>query len=540
MGRRRMWFGAALLGLLLVTSGPLWADGPTPPITIPVSAIPQGPSWHWTVERVDTPHRFTRMGPRHLALDAAGRPHISYEDLGNWQLKYAYLDGTSWITMTVNSHGAGGLYTSLRLDAAGHPHIGYSSSSTISYEGPLEYAHHDGTTWHVVTVDAQPGSGAYSSLDLDAAGRPAISYCMARGWAASCGELRYAHLDGSAWLTETVDVAGGVGRVSQLALDSASHPHIAYNRTWPYGQAGLKYAHFDGSTWQVEQITTGWLLGWQDFSLALDSTDLPHISSIDSTCSCLRYAHFDEAQWFSTTVDFVGENGRNPPLALDPADHPHIVYQYDFTGFLRHAWDDGTGWQTETLPLADLGWTPSLAIDSAGQMHLIYYSWSNNDLLYARHDGSTWSSEVVEHIESGGSYIALTLDALGRPHIAYTNGYGADLVYAYRDSTSWHMETVTQPAVTAGRAALALDAAGTAFILYRETASSTLRLAHQEGAVWQTEALADGTELAYYGGLALDAAGNPHASYWDSSEDDLLYAAGIPWSHHWYLPMVRK
>ena len=58
---------------------------------------------------------------------------------------------------------------SLRLDAAGHPHIAYGSDH-------LYYAWHDGTTWHLETVDDAPGVGSYASLALDGGGYPHISY----------------------------------------------------------------------------------------------------------------------------------------------------------------------------------------------------------------------------------------------------------------------------------------------------------------------------------------------------------------------------
>jgi hypothetical protein len=91
----------------------------------------------WVIERADAPREFEYMGQRSLALDAAGRPHISYYDSTNDDLKYAYFDGTAWQIETVDSAGWVGYYTSLELDSFGRPHISYYDGTN----GDLKYAH---------------------------------------------------------------------------------------------------------------------------------------------------------------------------------------------------------------------------------------------------------------------------------------------------------------------------------------------------------------------------------------------------------------
>jgi hypothetical protein len=84
---------------------------------------------------------------------------------------------------------------SLRLDPAGRPRIAYGGDH-------LYYAWHDGTTWHLETVDDAPGVGAYASLALDGGGYPHISY-----FDDDNDDLKYAYRDDSGWHKAKVDDA---------------------------------------------------------------------------------------------------------------------------------------------------------------------------------------------------------------------------------------------------------------------------------------------------------------------------------------------
>jgi hypothetical protein len=77
-----------------------------------------------------------------LALDAAGRPHISYYDCTNFDLKYTRFDGAAWRIETVDRGGDVDAYNSLALDAAGHPHISYHSNGILKYAWRTEEVNH--------------------------------------------------------------------------------------------------------------------------------------------------------------------------------------------------------------------------------------------------------------------------------------------------------------------------------------------------------------------------------------------------------------
>jgi len=411
-----------------------------------------------------------------LALDPDGHVQISYGSKSG--VRHAYqAKGTGWVTQTIDS--AGGRSTSLALDQNGTAHISYLSAG-LKHAWPAQ-----GGDWQVETVDTAGSVGMFTSLKLDAAGYPHISYWDYYNYA-----LKYAwYAEETGWHAETVDTGGpdgSVGSNSSLALDAAGYPHISY---LDGGNADLKYAWQDDSLessgWYSETVDSGGDVGYYT-SLALDGDGYAHISYQDGTKRGLRYAHQDAAGWHFQTVDGSGNTGWYTSLALDGDGYPHISYWAVDPGSLCYAWQDATGWYTETVDISgdNTGGYTSLALDPADHPH-ISYRFDHDTLKYAyQAEGSGWHTEPVDSAWGrGGMYTSLALDQEGYPHISYHDPYGDDLKYAYRtdslESGGWHLEVV-------------------------------------DGEGW----------VGQYTSLALDAAGWPHISYWDQTTADLHYATG--------------
>jgi hypothetical protein len=168
-------------------------------------------------------------------------PHISYH-AGKpfYDLKHAWLSGTTWLSVTVDSEGDVGWYTSLALDSNGAPHISYFDNTNDT----LKHAWLSGATWLSETVDSigKPiyGRGA-TSLEINQSDTIYISYHDAIH-----GDLRLATFDGTAWITQTVDSTGHVGWYSSLALDAVGCPHISY---YDETNGDLKHAYIRCSTY---------------------------------------------------------------------------------------------------------------------------------------------------------------------------------------------------------------------------------------------------------------------------------------------------
>jgi hypothetical protein len=172
-----------------------------------------------------------------IAIGPEGLPHLVYHDgsetltLGaGADLFYARFNG-SWEIQTVETEGDVGKFASLAIDAQGRPHITYFDW-TEANAARVKYAVLDGDEWRIEVVDELPniqvafvGAWRTMSLALDGQGRPHIAYC-------DRDVLKYAIKNGDAWEIQEVTRAGSdeleLGQLVSLALDSGGRPHVSF------------------------------------------------------------------------------------------------------------------------------------------------------------------------------------------------------------------------------------------------------------------------------------------------------------------------
>ena len=215
----------------------------------------------------------------------------------------------------------------LEMDSVGRMHVSYwdwyDHGSDRAY---LKYAHHNGTSWVVQTLQSVIGVNnpiRHTSLAIDSNDRPHISY-----YDPDNETLRYTHYNGTAWVDQTPTTASangysyGFGRFSSIALDSNDYPRIAFRNEVT---DDLELVTWDGTGWSIEAVdTTNNVGSWA--SLAIDSNDLPRIAYIYDSYGDLRYASHDGASWSYHDID-TSVSSSSIDLHLDESDRPRIAYK---------------------------------------------------------------------------------------------------------------------------------------------------------------------------------------------------------------------
>jgi hypothetical protein len=363
------WFCALSVFLFLIATS-----------TRPVVAQSES-TWH--VETVDDGKGDNVGQYSYLAVDEVGSIHIAYYDETKKSLRYAFRrnQDKNWSIMDVDKPE--GTFVALAVDGLGHPHFAYNSP----FETGLHYAYWDGLTWHRALIDSET-TNHFISIGLDNSGYPHISYYREeypdRTYALY---LKYAHFDGKTWYVETVDHQMHSGKFNSIAVDSSGKSHIAYSQV----EAGdLRYAVWDGANWQFgtadSRRTHNDYVGIGN-SIAIDSNGNMCIAYFDTTKRLVKYAWQKDGSWQIEVVDqlfgqwvFVDRVS----LKLDSHNRPHIAYYDHGVGMPKYAMRDEKGWHIENVDnRGHVGGYSSLALGPGDQAFFAYYDMADAQLRLA-------------------------------------------------------------------------------------------------------------------------------------------------------------
>jgi len=447
------------------------------------------------------------------------RIHLAFADsYHDDSLGYAYSDGDQWVVEYVDK----GMAPSLIVDGNGIPYIGYLPEYSVP---GLRLACRTEAGWSIQTVDVDPCS-FQPSLAIDNEGNPRV------GFRRSYSDLWMAKYNGSDWSSDMIDSGGTVGTFSSIAIDPAGLPHISY---YDHMNGDLKYASIESGDWFIQSVMCEGSVG-KGSSLGIDVQGNPHISFHDQTGKSVNYAYLDQAIWHIDIIEEVGTPSTYSSLVLDSAGNPHISFprrrSYDDTlAGIRYAWRDTDSWRKESV-ITDhrAGGYCSLDLDQSDHPHVSHNfgSLSDRENRYAFKVEGEWISETLpEPSQRVDEICPLVIDDQGRPHLVnyfwYTDNY---LLYWIKQSSGWHYEIVDSVQVI-GLVDFDLDSEGNPHICYSEIAhrwNYMLKYAWRDGSGWHTEVVDSTGRAGRYCDIALDESGLPHISYYDDAGRDLKYA----------------
>ncbi|MEX1254401.1 MAG: hypothetical protein WEE64_08665, partial [Dehalococcoidia bacterium] len=470
-----------------------------------------------------------------LALDGAGNPVVSYYDGTNGDLKLLHCNdancaGGGESVSAPDTAGDVGSFTSLALDAAGRPVVSYYDDANDDLKVFRPFP------WDVAGAGGQP-DGAVTVGDIAAV------------------VLRFGQT--SSGITSP-DTAGDVGSYTSLALDGAGNPVVSY---FDDTNGDLKVMHCNdancaGGGESIQSPDTAGSVGYFT-SLALDGAGRPVVSYHDSTNGDLKLLHCNDANCAGggesiQSPDTAGSVGGHPSLALDVAGRPVVSYRDVTNGDLKllHCNDANCAGGGESIQSPDtagsVGEFTALELDAAGNPVVSYYDDTNDDLK-VMHCNDANCAGGVESIQSPdtagdvGYFTSLALDGAGNPVVSYTDNTNSNLkvLHCNDANCAGGGENIQSPD-TAGDVgyytSLALDGEGWPVVSYWDFNHGDLKLLHCNdancaGGGESVTSLDTAGDVGSDASLALDGAGRPVVSYHDntSTNGDLKVFRPFPW-----------
>ena len=197
------------------------------------------------------------------------------------------------------------------------------------------------SSWSNITLDATGFVGLGTSIAVDSNDGVHISYTDSTNTAlkytmcsSSCGTA-------SSWSNVSVDDIGtGEDKPTDIAIDSNDAVHIAYHWQVSGTNYNVRYATCTTSCASASSWTNTSgisLSNIHDVALAIDSNDALHIAGYDSDNKDIIYlactsSCTSTSSWSNISAVTTGDVGARLSIAVDSTNNPHISYQDSTNG----------------------------------------------------------------------------------------------------------------------------------------------------------------------------------------------------------------
>jgi subtilisin family serine protease len=304
---------------------------------------------------------------------------------------------------------AAGNGNALAYDSFGVLHAVYYDS----IEHNLKYLtrNTDGALSDAQVVDTSGHDvGGYVSLAIDSHARPGVAY-----FDGTAGDLRFAHFNGATWDVETVDAPGSVGLYPSITYDAGDHAVISYFRKT---RGDLRVARENDD----DDAETGWTIDAVDVQFIVGrSTDIARdadtgeivVAYEDSTHGWLKVARLASGgAWATSVVDNLTIGVTHTSIAFDASHRPAVSYYDIHHADLKFTHFDGVGaWNTQRLASKGAqGLYTELYFSADGAANILYYNRKNNLVMKVTGGIPDWTAEPLQ--SNGGRYIALAVNPL--------------------------------------------------------------------------------------------------------------------------------
>ena len=368
-----------------------------------------GQNHQWVETTIDYSDESGRWNA--VAVDSNGHVHVVHIKDSSYQIRHSVYDGSSWSSSGIKPCGNSACWdVHMVIDDNDELHMAYTTYN--SWNETLVYMQYDGVTWTSSTASQNAKFGPIG-IAVDSNNHPHISYA-AKG--DHCGNgLRLASHDGSSWSTQGVDVGSNRGCDSAIIIDENDHIYIAYQDR---SASKLKITTDKNGRWDDYTVNTGShpsdIYPGYMTSMAVDAQGQFHIAHFEDKNEDLRYSTgLPNGPWTTTVIDSTGHTGRDPSIAVDAADQPHIVYNTWSGSNLKYATQDSTtsNWTISTLAsTGDVGQGNAIFIDANGDMHVPFDDATTGHLDYM--STSTGLSVTEEVTVEFGQLGAVTGDVV--------------------------------------------------------------------------------------------------------------------------------